>query len=183
MDFEWASSTSCPFQTALRVWEGGCTSCERKPAAATAGEEDAPSLPLCSPQLIDAGSLLHFGLLVQCEAQLCHRELLQSPACRWALRAAQRRLATFALSLYSINLHRADSERECHGLSAEVESSEETVNMATRGSQILSSVCSYTWVLSSRIITGFPFFLLHAWIKNNEGNICLKLFHCYQTGG
>lgn len=64
-----------PFQTALRGREGGgvgggggCTYCERKPAAATAGEEDAPSLPFCSLQLIDAGCLLPFGLPAQCMA-------------------------------------------------------------------------------------------------------------------
>lgn len=45
--FEFASFTACPFKLARG---GGSTSCERKPAVATAGEEDAlflPSIP-CS---------------------------------------------------------------------------------------------------------------------------------------
>lgn len=99
-----------PFQTALRAKGGGCTSCERKHTAAAAGEEDAPSLPLCSLQLIDAVSLLPFGLPVQSKAQLCHQELQRSPVCRRVPRGAQWRLPTFTPSRYPTTPNRAGRE-------------------------------------------------------------------------
>ncbi|KAK5935427.1 hypothetical protein CgunFtcFv8_020791 [Champsocephalus gunnari] len=111
----------------------GCTSCERKLAAATAGEEDASSLAFCSLQLIDAGSLLPFSL----PAQLCHWELYQSPVCCWELKAAQRRLATFTPCLYPTKLQRADRETELYAQNTEVEYLQETDNMDTGGSQVL----------------------------------------------
>ncbi|CAB1459599.1 unnamed protein product [Pleuronectes platessa] len=79
------------------------------------GGADAPSLPLCSLQLIDAGSLLPFSLPAQCRAQLCHWELHQYPVCCWELRAAQRSLATFTPSLCPAQPHRADREKELYG--------------------------------------------------------------------
>lgn len=129
-----------PFHAALRGGGGrgrqgrggDCTYCERKPAPATAGKEDAPCLPLCSLQLIDAGSLLPFSLPAQCRARLCHWELQQSPACCWAPRAAQRRLATFTPSLSPTKLHKSRRESPL----------KRTDKMATGGSQISVSVRS-----------------------------------------
>lgn len=73
------------------------------------------SFPVCSLQLIDAGSLLPFSLPVQCKAQLCHWELHQSPVCRCELRGAQQRRATFTPSLFPSKPHRADREKELSG--------------------------------------------------------------------
>lgn len=113
---------------------GGCTSCERKLTEATAGDEDAPSLPLCSLQLTDAGSLLPLGLLTQCKPQVCHWELHRSPVCRWALRRAQLRLATFTPSLNPTKLHGADGDRERHGQEHwGVDLLKETDNLVTGG--------------------------------------------------
>lgn len=89
-----------PFQTGTRVGRRGGTSCERKPAVATAGKEDALFLPSIPCSWLMLAAFLPFSLPARCKAQLCHWELHQSPVCCWALRAAQLRLVTFTCLLH-----------------------------------------------------------------------------------